>query len=171
VIIDGMSPLVLVTLTGVAALSALAAGCGGSQRAGAATTTTPSTPRSASLAFARCMREHGVSRFPDPNSQGNFPPLDQQALGVSKQDSSAAQETCKHLLSRGGSTGTPQQRQQKLAFGLRVAQCLRTHGYPAFPDPTTTSQALPPGIDASSPRFVAAESACEEAARKALGLG
>jgi hypothetical protein len=135
------------------------------------TTPTGLTPREASLAFSRCMRLHGVPRFPDPDSQGNFPPLDQQALGVSKQTSLAAQEACKHLLSKGGSTGTPQQRQQKLAFGLKVAGCLRTHGYPTFPDPGSSGQQLPPEIDPSSPRFEAAQTGCEKQARKDLGLG
>ena len=117
------------------------------------------------------MRSHGVPSFPDPDSQGNFPPLDQGALGVSKQASLEAQGSCKHLLSKGGTSGTPQQRQQKLAFGLKVAQCLRTHGYPTFPDPGSSGQRLPPGIDPSSPRFEAAQADCEQRTRKDLGLG
>ena len=116
------------------------------------------------------MRAHGVPDFPDPDSQGTFPPLTQQALGVSKQTSLAAQQACEHLLSRGGSTATPQQRQQKFAFGLKVARCLRAHGFPGFPDPSASSQGLPPGIDPSSPQFQAAETTCEQQARKALGL-
>jgi hypothetical protein len=116
------------------------------------------------------MRSHGVANFPDPDSQGNFPSLTQQDLGVSKQTSLAAQQACKSLLARGGSTATPAQRQQKLAFGLKVAQCLRTHGYPSFPDPSGSSQELPAGIDPSSSQFQAAETACENQTRKALGL-
>jgi hypothetical protein len=116
------------------------------------------------------MRAHGVPRFPDPDSQGSFLPLDQQALGVSKQTSLAAQHACEHLLSRGGTAATPRQRRQKLAFGLKVAQCLRAHGYPNFPDPTGSSQALPPGIDPGSPPFQAAETACEKQAQQALGV-
>jgi hypothetical protein len=34
------------------------------------------------LSFANCVRAHGVANFPDPNRQGNFPPLTQQAGGV-----------------------------------------------------------------------------------------
>ena len=174
-------------LTGLVGLSLLVSACGASAgsnvaKLGSATTTTtaqsvPSSttssgpaPENATLAFSRCMRSHGVSSFPDPDSQGNLPPLTQQELGVSKQTSLAAQQACKSLLSRGGSTGTPQQRQQKLAFGLKVAQCLRHHGYPSFPDPSGSSQALPPGIDPSSSQFQTAETACENQSRKALGL-
>jgi hypothetical protein len=77
----------------------------------------------------------------------------------------------KHLLPKGGNSGTPQQRQQKLAFGLEVAQCLRMHGYPTFPDPGSSGQQLPPGIDPSSPQFEAAQTACEKQTRKDIGLG
>ena len=113
------------------------------------------------------MRSHGVPHFPDPDAQGDFPPF---RTGGSKQTSSAANDACKHLLSSGG-TATPQQREEKLAFGVKVAQCLRAHGFPNFPDPTRLGpQSLPPGIDLNSPQFQAAETACEKQARKALGL-
>jgi hypothetical protein len=116
------------------------------------------------------MRAHGVPKFPDPDSQGAFPSLTQQALGVSKQMSLAAQQPCEHLLSSGGSAATPEQRQQKFAFGLAVARCMRSHGFPSFPDPSASSQGLPPAIDPSSPQFQAAETTCETEARQALGL-
>ena len=169
-------------LAGLVGLSLLVSACGGSSSPGVAAVgaTTAATTGSASptgssdeiaaLGFSRCMRAHGVPNFPDPDSQGTFPPLTQQVLGVSKQTSLAAQQACEHLLSSGGSTATPQQRQQKFAFGLKVARCLRGHGFPGFPDPSAPSQGLPPGIDPSSPQFQAAETTCEQQARKALGL-
>jgi hypothetical protein len=114
------------------------------------------------------MRAHGVPNFPDPDAQGEFPNF---STGVSKQTSVAANETCKNLLPRGsGGTGTPQERQQKFTFALKVAQCLRTHGFPTFPDPGASGQAVPPGVKTNSPQFVASESACEKQSRKALGL-
>ena len=177
----------LVAACGVFGFAVLVSGCGGSSSPGVAavgtattsatrTTTANSSASSGSstrlhgtLAFARCMRAHGVQNFPDPDSHGNFPPLTQQALGVSKQASLGAQQACKHLLSSGGSA-TPQRR-QKIAFGVKVAQCLRAHGYPNFPDPTGLgSQALPPGIDTNSPQFQTTETACEKQAQKALGV-
>ena len=116
------------------------------------------------------MRSHGVSSFPDPDSQGSFPPLTQQDLGVSKQTSLAAQHTCEHLLPSGRGTGTSQQRQQKIAFALKVAECMRTHGFPAYPDPTASSQELPPGVDPNSPQFKVPLTVCEKQAQRALGL-
>jgi hypothetical protein len=113
------------------------------------------------------MRANGVPNFPDPDSHGEFPNF---STGVSKQTSVAANTLCKHLLPRGGGTGTPQERQQKFAFALKVAQCLRTHGFPTFPDPGASGQSVPAGVKTDSPQFQASESACETQSRKALGL-
>ena len=156
-------------VVGVAGLAVLAAGCGSSKPAVAAlgvgrTTTTAS--EASPVAYAHCMRSHGVPNFPDPDPQGGFPSFD---LTVSKQAAHAADATCRRLLPTGG-PGTPQQRQQKLAFALKVARCLRTHGYPTFPDPGTSGTQIPPGIDTNSPRFQTVEMRCEQQARKALGL-
>jgi hypothetical protein len=147
-------------------LSLLAAACGGSPSSHVA----PS-PQNAALAFSRCMRSHGVPNFPDPDAQGDFPPF---RTDVSKQSSAAADDACKHLLSRGG-TGTPQQREEKSAFALTVARCVRARGFPNFPDPTVSSQGASEnlsgaGIDPNSPKFQTTEAGCEAQARKALGL-
>ena len=113
------------------------------------------------------MRSHGVPNFPDPDAQGKFPPFD---TGVSKQTSSVADEACRRRLSSGG-TATPAQQQLKLEFGVKVAECLRAHGYPDFPDPTHLGQqALPSGIDPNSPQFQTVETACETQAQTALGV-
>jgi hypothetical protein len=166
-------------LAGLAGLSLLVSACGGSPgshvaqlgstatQSGSSTTSAQSNRQGAALAFSRCMRSHGVPDFPDPDAQGDFPSFH---VSEPKPTAAAANDACKHLLSRGGSTGTPQQRRQKLAFALKVAQCLRKHGFPTFPDPTGSSQHMPPGINTGSPQFQAAETACEKQARKALGL-
>jgi signal transduction histidine kinase len=93
--------------------------------AAVAATTTPATGRQdAALAYSRCMRTHGVSTFPDPDPQGDFPPFESN---VSKPASTAADDACRHLRSS-GAAATPQQREEKLAFGLRVARWVRSHG-------------------------------------------
>ena len=161
---------------GLVGASLFVAACGGSTSPGVAAVATTATasassaepsPGKAALAFSRCMRSHGVSDFPDPNPQGDFPSFH---TDVPKPTSTAAKEACKHLLSRGGGSATPQQRRQKFAFALKVAACLRRHGFPDFPDPTPSGQHVPPKIDTNSPQFSAAETACEQRARKALGL-
>jgi hypothetical protein len=105
--------------------------------------------------------------LPRPQPAGGLPALPSPR---GKQIAVAADGACKHLLSSGG-TANPQQRQQKILFGVKVAQCLRTHGYPNMPDPTGLgSNQLPLGIDPNSPRFQTAENGCEKQARKELGL-
>ncbi|MDE3133099.1 MAG: hypothetical protein KGL15_03430 [Acidobacteriota bacterium] len=37
------------------------------------------------LAFAKCMRQHGFPRFPDPNSQGQLPPAALAKAGINLQ--------------------------------------------------------------------------------------
>jgi hypothetical protein len=164
-----------------------ASACGGSkgdhvaQLGSTATQSSVSTSASSqgngALAFARCMRSHGVPSFPDPDSRGDSPSFH---TGVSKQTSSAANAACKHLLPSGGDgRGTVTRGdQQKLTFALKVARCMRSHGFPTYPDPpsaSTSSQGSGTrfegtGIDTKSPRFQAAETACEKQERKALGL-
>jgi hypothetical protein len=180
----------LANLIAAVVLVSLAAACGGSPgsqvaQLGSITTTTQISPSStgsaqsvyevAALAFSRCMRSHGVPNFPDPDAQGNFPPFQ---TGVAKQTSTAANETCKHLLPSGGGDAGTLGDQQKLAFALQVARCMRSHGFPTYPDPTTSSPSSQgsgtrfagTGIDIKSPQFQTAESNCEKQARKALGL-
>jgi hypothetical protein len=155
---------VLLLAPSLVGLSVLVSACDGSS---SPKVSTQSAQANAALAFARCMRSHGVPNFPDPDAQGKFPSFN---TGVSKQTSSAADEACRHVLPSGG-TATPQQRQQKLEFGVKVAECLRAHGYPDFPDPTHLGQqTLPPGIDTNSPQFQTVETTCEKQAQKALGL-
>jgi len=123
------------------------------------------------------MRSHGVPSFPDPDAQGEFPPF---STGVSKQTSVAANETCKNLLPSGGgsSAGTREAAQQKLAFALTVARCMRSHGFPTYPDPGAPSSASQgggtsfdgTGIDPRSPHFQLVETSCEKHARQVLGL-
>lgn len=150
-----------------AGIALLATACGGASQSGPSTTSSQSGHATGALAFARCMRAHGVPTFPDPDSQGSFPPFH---TGVSKEVSSTADRACKHLASSGG-VATPKQEEQKLVFGVHVARCLRAHGYPSFPDPTRLgSQSLPAGIDTNSPQFQSAETACEHEAQRALGL-
>jgi len=167
--------LVNVTVAGLAGMCLLLGECVGTSSA--STTSPGSAQLKAELAYARCMRAHGVTDYPDPNSQGAFPPFQTH---VSKQTSDAAQHACQHLLPHGGGAGGAGTRgdQQKLAFGLKTARCMRRHGYPTYPDPApggASSQGSGTrfdgtGIDTKSLRFQMAETACERQARQELGL-
>jgi hypothetical protein len=159
-------PLFPTSIFAVAAVSLLTAGCGGGSSTTVAPTTT-ATPNGA-LAYAHCMRSHGVTNFPDPaTSGGNDKEAVVSALhAVSNSQAQAAQTACIHV--NGGSPGTGQsavQGQAHIAAMLAFARCLRTHGFPSFPDPTTSGQIThemlaEAGINLHQPAVLQAADAC-----------
>jgi hypothetical protein len=86
--------------------------------------------------FAGCMRNNGVSKFPDPNASGKLT-IDEIANHSSLDPSTPAFKqaisACKKLEPAGfmGSKRSPQQMQAALKF----AQCIRENGVNDFPDP------------------------------------
>jgi hypothetical protein len=151
-----------------AVLALLAAACGGGRSSSAAG---GSAQHDRAVAFARCMRSHGVSDWPDPDSRGGFPGVSKQML--SSPTGQSALHACRHLMpnSGGGSGGQPSQtQQQQLVSGaLHFAVCMRSHGEPDWPDPTggDLKTVLMPfgghtsGIDIHSAEFRSAYQACE----------
>jgi hypothetical protein len=87
--------------------------------------------------FAECMRDNGVSEFPDPDASGELT-IDGVLNGSSLDPNSAAWKNaiaaCKDLQPP-GFTGdkevTPERREARLAF----ARCIRKNGVKDFPDP------------------------------------
>lgn len=158
--------------TSVAAIAAAAviAACGSSSptphSSGAATT---SATFSGAVAYARCMRSHGVAGFPDPSSsganskQGIVRAL--QQAGNSR--AQAAQTACMHINAgspgTGGGSGAPTQ--ARTAAFLAFARCIRRHGLANFPDPSpsgelTQQMVTDAGINMQQPAVVQAADAC-----------
>jgi hypothetical protein len=79
--------------------------------------------------FAECMRNNGVSDFPDPNAKGEF------VYGVSVTPAvfERAVDACKELQPPGtlSADRSPEQQSASLEF----AQCVRENGVKDFPDP------------------------------------
>jgi hypothetical protein len=123
-----------------------------------------SPPMQAQLAYARCMRAHGVPDFPDPDSNGQF---NVDPHSASSQET-AANHACNHLLNVGGQVD---QRQQSLGQLLEYARCMRAHGVPNFPDPHYTGGGIGqpsgelgfggPGLKHPSPQVQSANHACQ----------
>jgi hypothetical protein len=133
------------------------AGSGGSRNAGGATTPT------SGLGYSACMRSHGVPQFPDPTSSGELPkPLVVEARNSNPPRFDAANSACQHLLPAGGRQPTITPADQ--ADYVRAAACMRSHGFPVFPDPTfqdnNVTLNIPSSIDTSSPRFKRAAATC-----------
>jgi hypothetical protein len=121
----------------VAGCGSGSAGTGNSTAVGGAGST--ASVHEKALRFAECMRENGVSAFPDPAPSGSFT-IDGVVNGSSLDPNSAAfkraLEACRNLEPPGfaGAKVTPQQEVVRLEF----ARCMRENGVPDFPDRTPT---------------------------------
>jgi hypothetical protein len=154
------------------AIALLATGCAGGSNgpgvAGQGASSTPSAspsgdPRAAELAYSKCMREHGIADFPDPQPGGGIaiqagPGGD---LGPDNPQFKAADEACKSLLP----TPSEEDQQRDFADMLRYAKCMREHGIADFPDPKpgqgiSISADQGSDLDPNNPQFQAANKAC-----------
>lgn len=153
-------------------------------------------PRSASgsasagaLTYSRCMRSHGVPGFPDADRSGNLPKGDAHTFGVSSVQLQTAQRACQHVLPNTG--GSFQQEtdqclvagncpqalvQQILTVQRRYSRCMRSHGFPNWPDPTVDPQGRPffdvskagmSEADTRSARWTSSDRVCE----RLVGVG
>jgi hypothetical protein len=180
-------PVALAAGVALAALSLLAAGCGGGGSPGvasvvsstnAATTPTPTPTQAGIVAFSECMRSHGVPNFPGPDSSGGIPKT--QVIAVRSGNPArfdSASKTCEHLLPNGslGAPQTAQQKRKQLADELSFAKCMRSHGVTNFPDPTaqgelTVAMVRAHGIDVHSPQVLRIVQTCLPASHGALTM-
>jgi hypothetical protein len=117
------------------------------------------------LKFSTCMRDHGVPSFPDPEvDAGGI----QIPLSLAKNPSPAfksAMQACKYLMAAEGPPPVASASQK--AAAVKLAQCMREHGVPNYPDPTYQDGALVPpsianpAINPASPAFGAASKTCQ----------
>jgi hypothetical protein len=143
--------------------SVVSTGGAGTPSASAGTTTVAAGSRTGALAFARCMRTHGIPGWPDPQPNGGFDKAQLRALTVSPTRIRAIESrSCRYDFQNGAQTQTITPADQ--ADYLAAAACMRTHGYPGFPDPSFPSGGVrvvvPSTIDQDSPRFRSAATRC-----------
>ncbi len=159
-----------------AALAVAAAACGqASPSAGgsAGNSGTGSSAASRAVAYASCMRQHGLPSFPDPtagspssggkrmilgfqiNGQSESFNLTGTGIDPSSSQFAAAQQACAAKMgvpgggpAAGGAT-SPQMKQAALAFSA----CMRSQGFPTFPDPTFGAPPKPPKSPGGSGGF------------------
>ena len=167
-----------VAAVGVAALALVAAGCGGGAKRpevaslGPTTTNSATTAPSSSapvggkpsatafVAFVDCLQKHGIQAQLGQGGRG---------VSITGGDPSSpqfqkAQQTCQKLLPGGGPQPlSPAEQAQETKELLALAKCMRTHGYPSFPDPDSQGAfdfGGGSGVDPNSPQFQAAMTAC-----------
>jgi hypothetical protein len=143
----------LLAILGIVALAACSSG-GGSPSATASSSV--SSTYTKALAYAQCIRAHGIPSYPDPNSQGQF--ITNNPPKVSTTVLNAAAKACQSL----APPGPPPGGQKVTSNQLKFSECMRSHGEPDFPDPGANgSITLPPGMNPESPQFQATERACQ----------
>ncbi|MDE3069932.1 MAG: hypothetical protein KGJ43_04315 [Acidobacteriota bacterium] len=181
-----MRPPGVIAVVGVVALALAVAGCGSSSSPGVAHLSAAkgsgastsegggSGPESRAgaqqkmVAYARCMRSHGVAGFPEP-VEGRLMLRGGPGSGLDPGSAQfqGADRACHGLLPEGGKP-SPQMQKQAEERALKFSACMRSHGIPTFPEPefhaggvTLKLQAgRAGGIDPRSPQFQAAQKAC-----------
>jgi hypothetical protein len=146
-------------------------GCGGSALPPATGTSAQSIqhPVTAAFRFSACMREHGVTNFPDPvvhSSPG------QQSIGihvtpalVGSPQFKSAQKSCASILPAPSGGDQAQQQRNQVKGMLSFTRCVRAHGINGFPDPNAQGQLTPQmlstaNIDVHAPSVLTAAKAC-----------
>ncbi len=137
------------------------------------------TDRDKAVRFSECMRDNGVSAFPDPDASGELT-IDAIANGSSLDPNTAAFESaisaCKDLQPAGFTGHERSAREQAIA--LKFAACMRDNGVSDFPDPTSDSPLIDtrriPSLAGQDPRaspgFTAAQKTCGDVFGDALGI-
>jgi hypothetical protein len=147
------------------------AGCGSGSHVASLTTThtTKTTPApgtvsqyTSALEYARCMRRHGETDFPDPSNPGGFSTAALNALNTQSHQFIAASTVCQRLLPNDGQP-TPAELQVTITNALRFARCVRAHGV-NFPDPGISGDNITINMndfDPSSPQYLRAAQICK----------
>jgi hypothetical protein len=116
----------------------------------------------APLKFARCMRENGITWFPDPTAGGKMTVNVPKGFDPKKMD--AAQEACKKFMPDGGAPNKPSA--EDLEQARQMAKCMRENGLPNFPDPNPDGgmsiDTKKLGTEPGSPAWKKAEAACAQ---------
>ncbi len=123
------------------------------------------------LEWTRCMREHGVPDFPDPDAEGRF--LIPKSIDVDSAAFKEAAKACADKFPSRTDTDSAQATAALLNQALEYAKCMRANGVPDFPDPQIVNghviMPMPAGIDRTSEVFKKAQAACRS--KRPVGLG
>jgi hypothetical protein len=149
----------------LAGAACLAAACSSPQSPAGKASADPAVQ---ALAYAKCMRSHGIPDYPDPkvNSNSGGTGVSQEVgtrgdLNPSNPAFKAASQACRSLSPAGANP--PQQSAQELATDVKFATCMRSHGYPSFPDPDPKGVFnLPAAVNPNSAQFGSATNTCQK---------
>jgi hypothetical protein len=117
--------------------------------------------------FPACMRDNGVTNFPDPQVNGNHLTLQITPSISASSAFKSAQKACAYLVPAGAghiNSPSPAEQTARAEGLLAFAACVRKHGFPSFPDPTSRQLTLEmithAGINLQQPAVLQAGNAC-----------
>jgi hypothetical protein len=117
------------------------------------------------LAYSECMRDNGITDFPDPerNGEGGIGLSLPEGTDPEDEDFKAAEDACKDLMPgpEEGATIDPDMYDALLEY----SECMRENGITAFPDPEPNGGIImngDMGFDPQSEEFQAADEACAD---------
>jgi hypothetical protein len=167
-------PTLVLGVAVLASVALAASGCGGSKSPSVASfgSTTSSTVAAPTAGIAQldeygaCMRTHGLPQYQNPVKNGNqilFP----TGVNLTSPQYQDAEAACGELLPARFEPSTNRAvPQADRSDYLRTAACIRSHGFPTFPDPTFTASGVhfttPPRTDVSSSHFQDALATCRK---------
>ncbi|WP_327710987.1 hypothetical protein OG912_22565 [Streptomyces sp. NBC_00464] len=106
---------------------------GGSSGAADSGGAKPTGSADRALAYAKCMRENGVTKFPDPKGDGSGVIGKDSGIDPESPTFKKAMEACKDLTPQGA--GPAGGKPIDAAKGRAWAECVRDNGVKDFPDP------------------------------------
>lgn len=145
-------------------------GCSGESEA--QTNDKPSSSSSTSgadqaVAFAQCMRENGVPKYPDPepDSDGRVRIGPGSGVDPNSPEFQKAMSACRDKMPQG--QGGPNGGTVDSAKAAEWAKCMRKNGLPKMPDPEINGNELvvnvgDSGITPGDPAFQKAQQACQD---------
>ncbi|MEV4641072.1 hypothetical protein AB0J80_27390 [Actinoplanes sp. NPDC049548] len=163
----------MVVLSAVALTFAMGlAGCG-KEKDPSVATANPGAPKAAAsaapqgddtgLKFSQCMRDQGMSWFPDPGADGGLKVSIPEGTDQNKYDK--AEEACKAYAPGSGSQGG-RLSDEDLGKIRQMAQCMRDKGFTNYPDPDSNGSIQinedTVGISPDDPAFQKAMQECQK---------
>jgi hypothetical protein len=160
----------------LAALAILASACGGggsnnasgssSGGSSSKTTSAADSAQQSGIAYAQCMRAHGVTNYPDNaiTTSGGATKVNLPSGITSNPDYKSASQACQSKLPKGANGGGASGGSSNVNAVIKFANCMRSHGVTNFPEPNSSGQEIisgSGGVDPNSPTYQSAMTACK----------
>jgi len=135
---------------------------GGDPTASASTSAQTGDHGDDGVKFSQCMRDQGMTWFPDPQPGGGLGIRVPQ--GTDKDKFDKAMQACKKYMPNGGEP--PKLDAAAMEQARQMAKCMRENGVPNFPDPRPDGSIQidgdKVGLGPGDPKFDAADKACSK---------